>query len=1259
MGIRVIQSQRIDVLLETIIRVAHQPRPQPLAVLKPQHFIVPSAAVQTWLTMKLSERQGISANRQFHQRIRAFQWFAYQAVLDDKEKVRKANIPRLILKWRIYQAIKPHIEAAINPLPEQDPLFSIVQRIYDSAQRLQDPIKQQLQKQSMLYWVAEQVGQLFTNYMEYRGYCFKKHEFGQACDCTHNWLNQWGNDQPIDIDKNFFYAAPLFPGLDSQEEQAQQQAMSEFSKAQAQELETWQRYLWKNEFHADFKLMQSIDVDFWQNLEDPNTQAQALKALPEQVVVFTVLDLPPSQLSFLRRLGQYIEVLILHFNPSQEYWADTVDAHWKKQYEVKLKQRFKEKNPDANSEQIEAFFEKYKLEYGQQKDSRHPLLTRFGKQARDHFSLLANLSAGENEEQWHDIFPMDYESHLLGQVQSDILNLAEPVPNSFELNADDDSIQIHVCHSSLRQLEVLKDQLTYWLSQGTAENPRLPQDILVLSPNVKELEPLIRSVFAPPPRAVPRSEHGLAARVESVYLPVKIAGVSQLDTQNAWRALLGPIQLTQGRFSLDEFADWLNLTAVQTYYGLNYDQTQRIIVLLNEAKFKRGLDAEHLKQSLIHDDQDHRYSFKFALDRLVMGIAVPEHCMVQDTLSYAGVRPSDFGLVNILIQIYQDFAERRYWSIEHEMGIERNVEEWLFALLRDVERFEKNGVTALKPVRDALRKHITLVTLAYYSEDDQGQEQVQPALKEMKLPLPYLLQELQATIDQQSDQALPTGEITFSQIGQIRPLPYKLIVMLNLDSGKFPRRQNRVAFDLMSLLRTHLGDRSRLEDDQGAFLDALLLAKENLWLFYNGFDVNDGEVREPSSVLQELIRHLARMVNSRAETELAPLTKLEHANTLEVYENLKSLYQVHTLQPFQVHGFIPSGDSKHIRYQDHWYAVAQHLQDRRSQDHAWSKAAVNLSIPELQMDASQWIKQVTFPAELYLKTLGIENPKPEEHLATDEPLLLDGLEKYAIRDLLQTGIEANADVLFSDQLPVGKLKQATWSVHVEQHEQQMQLVKEITQTDPPQLTAVTQRLVKLSAELHLQVTMPIEATDCWVSVTAASARGRRRAQIWLEYLLWLYSLPETDTGCYTRIEVCKDVVVTCSDVTPAEAREHLQHWMAAWKYGQTQPLVLPAALLLDMESLIDKKDKEHPNEVQWEHDENHNIVLKRMHKLIDKWTNSGEFSSFDIRQDEANQAHLDWAFILRDRDAVACLSLACGMYAHALYAPIYQHLKAE
>lgn len=1270
MAIHVIQSQRIDVLLQEMLRAGHQPSANPFEALKTQHFIVPSPAVQAWLTVKLAEHQGISANRLFHQRIRAFQWFAYQAVLNNKEKVRKANIPRMIIKWRTYQVLKPYIETAHNPLALDHPLYSIVQRIYDSASRLSNSTEQQLKKQGMLYWVSEQVSRLFSNYMEYRGHCFKQHGTGQACDCSSNWLKDWGKNQPLDLDQQFFSAQTAFPGLDSKEQLAQRREVSDFAKDQAEKLEQWQRWLWHGEFHADFALMQSIDQDFWEIMDHPETRQSALTHLPKQVTLFTVLDLPPSQLAFLRRLGQYIDVLILHFNPSQEYWADTVDANWKKQYDVKLKQRFKDKHPQASDPEIEAFFEKYTLEYGQLKESRHPLLTRFGKQARDHFSLLVNLAAGENGEEWEDQFPLDYQPNLLGKVQYDILNLAEPEADSFALNERDDSIRLHVCHSSLRQLEVLKDQLTYWLSQGSADQPRSPNDILVLSPDLKNLEPLIRSVFAPPPRDLFLDDQSEAVRKDSVYLPVKIAGVTPLDVQNAWQAVLGPIQLPQGRFTLEDFADWLNLSAVQTRYGMNAEQTARMIELLSEAKFKRGLDEAHLRRTLAPNDTDCRYSFKFALDRLMLGVAVPEHALWQDTLSFAFVRLDDFELINILIEIYQDFAERRHWMVEHEMGQLRNVEEWLHLLLRDLERYQKQGVTVLKPIREVIRKQITMLTLSYYQDEDALSEEQAHLLKDMQLPLPYVLQEIQSALDSQMDQAVPSGQITFSQIGQIRPVPYRLVVMLNLDSGQFPSRQSHLPFDLMDILKPHLGDRSRLEDDQGAFLDALLLAQENLWLFYNGFDLNDGEIREPSSVVQELIRHLALIVEgSSGNPNLPALAKID--GDVDVPANLQSLYSVHELQPFELQGFDAERSSRKIRYQDHWYYVAQQLQQAKGARKPWAAQALALqAAEEILLDSTQWIKQVAFPAELYLKTLGISNLKYAEGLATDEPLLLDGLEQYAVRhfmqdqSLQQAPNAAAQPELLLDQLPVGKFKDAAWAVSQLQYEQLWERVSEVMHPDAPELTAVTQRQLKIDDQTLMQITVPETPVQQWVSMTASSARGRRRAQIWLEYLLWLASLPaDAPLLNYQRVEVCNDVTIRCAGISPEDARMHLTRWMQAWRYGQQQPLVLPAALMLATDKnsalIVQEGKKGEELDVKWQENEQGQQVLQQFDKLAAKWTDPGDYAAFDVRQDEANQAHADWAFILRDQNSLQLLTQCCEQFAYALYQPIYSHQTAE
>lgn len=144
--------------------------------------------------------------------------------------------------------------------------------------------------------------------------------------------------------------------------------------------------------------------------------------------------------------------------------------------------------------------------------------------------------------------------------------------------------------------------------------------------------------------------------------------------------------------------------------------------------------------------------------------------------------------------------------------------------MQDLSEFQDAGVDVLASVFSLVQKHDRMLTLASYFDAQSGQD-----LRHLSLPLDYILQEISAQLENPTQARLsPSGAITFSQIGAIRPLPYKLIVMLNLDNSVFPSRDQQLAFDLMQLLKPQLGDRSRIEDDQGAFLDSLLLAQDTL-----------------------------------------------------------------------------------------------------------------------------------------------------------------------------------------------------------------------------------------------------------------------------------------------------------------------------------------------------------------------------------------------------------------------------------------------
>src|SRR3546814_3571062 len=80
-------------------------------------------------------------------------------------------------------------------------------------------------------------------------------------------------------------------------------------------------------------------------------------------------------------------------------------------------------------------------------------------------------------------------------------------PAPLALHPHDQSIQVHACHSRLREVEVLHDRLRAMLDPATAEGARFdpplqPREIAVLAPNIGDYLPLVRAVFG----GVARSE---------------------------------------------------------------------------------------------------------------------------------------------------------------------------------------------------------------------------------------------------------------------------------------------------------------------------------------------------------------------------------------------------------------------------------------------------------------------------------------------------------------------------------------------------------------------------------------------------------------------------------------------------------------------------------------------------------------------------------------------------------------------------------
>lgn len=1142
------QSQRIELLFAAMqdFLAAH-----PLGVLEAQQLIVPSHGIGVWLRQQLASQQGICArvNSDF---LGTYQWQLYARVLG-KDTPSHTPLSMQVMQWRIFAYLQQQLaemqqgRAVQAHAQNLEPLFQSI--------RSDKPVKQQRQ----LWRMAAHIAQVFAAYVVYRP----------------DWLNRWGNGEQLNIRAALQHAEQDMPAwmLDNYEH-----------------MQGWQQLLWQQLFHTDFVKRQQAIQRFWHTLDQ---QPDKRHVLPKSLTVFTAIQLAPQDLAFVRRLAQHIDVHLLHYNPSQEYWEDSVDPLWLK--------RFALRNPRAAA----------------LRESRHPLLTRMGKQARDVFGLLAELS-GNDEGEWNDVFPDYYPDTLLGQLQQDVLYLVDPQPHSKLLHTDDRSIQIHACHSSLRQLEVLRDQLIDWFA---ADVTRQPADVLVLVPNLPDIVPLIRSVFAP---------HNDSGK----YIPVNVTGVASSDAEQLWQAVAGRFVLLDERFSIEDFADWLALEGVQQAYALNREDVQRLTDLLIQAGFRRGFDATHLSPTLAAQDKDSRFTLQFALNRLLLGMVMPIQALHADMLPLQDVMRSDFELINTLSRIYDDLSARRNYLQQSAQP----VLDWLSLLRQDMAldfEFAVNsgGWLALHKAFDELQKSIAITLQDQQVMDERDESLYQPtaeadAAAQLKLPLRFVLDEVAQLLAQAPPGSLPTGRVTFARLGTLRPLPYQLVVMLNLDAGVFPSREVKNSFDLMNIMPARRGDRSRQEDDQGAFLDGLLLAQDACWLFYNGFDVSDPHPRQPSGTLQELMDHLLMIIKPSTEQP----------------KPIQQLLRQHTLEPYEQANFQPQS----MAFSGTWSVVAQQIQQHFPLQ-AWQDDPLKTE-PVAQLPFSRVIRNLQKPAQHFLAQARVQSIRMLELPAIFEPLNLNALDNYHLRALHQQQRQLKQGFL-QDRLPVGNTADAYWKKSQLEAKKQLQRLQQFA----PQATVTTTQIMDFAA-YKLAIEVPSEDTSLWLSQYPHGIRGTRQLAFWLEHLawqVWRQTSPE-DVAANNgqRIAVYSKQCLQAPPIQADQAAVYLKNWLQVWQRAAISPWVLPPDLALN-DNAVQAQPSEDLEQPAWQRS------IKKLSQVLEIW--KGE--SFDWkgappkREQEDCALHDDWQLILRGQDVAACLLERMSEDAVRLYQPLKQYVQ--
>ncbi|MCD0217722.1 exodeoxyribonuclease V subunit gamma, partial [Enterobacter hormaechei subsp. steigerwaltii] len=95
------------------------------------------------------------------------------------------------------------------------------------------------------------------------------------------------------------------------------------------------------------------------------------------------------------------------------------------------------------------------------------------------------------------------------------------------------------------------------------------------------------------------------------------------------------------------------------------------------------------------------------------------------------------------------------------------------------------------------------------------------------MPQQTVIRHIRRFLDSESEAGFLRGGITFCSMVPMRSLPFKVICLLGLNDGDFPRNTKAAVFDLIAK-HPAKGDRARRDDDRYLFLEALISAREIL-----------------------------------------------------------------------------------------------------------------------------------------------------------------------------------------------------------------------------------------------------------------------------------------------------------------------------------------------------------------------------------------------------------------------------------------------
>ena len=969
--------------------------------------------------------------------------------------------------WQLYQWLLPSEGLEARSYFQREQLtWHLMQLLEAQDDEVFAPIKHYLNgdgdPQLRRFQLAAQIADLFDQYLVYRP----------------DWIQQWESNQPDTLLNTL--PDPV-----------------------------WQAPLWRllragtTEAHRADLHQQLMKVLANLTVRPPQ--------LPQRISIFGLSALPPMHLATFQALGQWLEVDIYFLNPCAHYWGDIVSE---KDLARRSVRQLSQTSPATADDDF--------LEVG------NPLLSSMGKQGREFFELLIEAEALQSAE----AFAPRAEHSALAAIQNDVLNLEyggafgsatedaeNSAPGQLPIDAADRSIQIHNCHSKLREIEILFDQL---LGIFAARPDIKPSDVIVMTPDIAEYSAYIQSVFK-----------------DQLYYALADRGLSQESTiLLAFETLLA---LPESRLTSTDIMDLLEVPAI----ALKLDLAEADLVSIGG-----WIRDTNIRWEFSGEDKTNRWqlpatqsnTWTFGLERLLLGYAMEaEQGLHQNRLPF-DIAAGDGELLGRLcdfINLLQTYRQR--------LAEPQNTADWVNSVNQMIlDFFTPQGDEELDI--DAVREALLLL-----------RDQTTAAGFEQPMSARLLRHWLGAQLAQpRPARGFLSGGITFATLVPMRSIPFKVVCLLGMNDNAYPRKDNAASFNLMAHDAYRKGDRSRRVDDRYLFLEALLAAQDYLYISYEGRSVKTNKDKPPSVLVSELTHYLSQVFHQNFITQ-------------------------HPLQPFSPAYFDPQKPELQSFQRLWYDALHDNSGAPITPDATTATAAVMPADPGfidtlladdpalMPTDLQQLQQFFGNPARFYLnQRLGIYFPAEDEALADTEPFSLDPLTRYHITDTaLQTLINGESIEHWRQQVSAsGALIPGTLGEQV--LNQQLNRAKRVHEA--LDLAPMHSLQAHLTLQIPLEFTTAIALDNHTETLTingtiehlqgatvlqyrAATQRRRQTLNAWIEHLF----LNALDRGPYASRLISLDannkaVEYRLVALAPALARQHLTTLVQLYILGLRQPL---------------------------------------------------------------------------------------------------------